>query len=164
MTTLYDINKDMLAVMKRIEAAETDEESMAAFEKFDAVNIEFNEKVTNICKYLKDLDGWVDIIDSEIKRLEYLKKVKKNTADNLKGYLSLILQAQWIEKLDLDIFKLSYRSSKSVEVIDESIIPIQYFTIKETKTVDKVWLAVYLKNWAEIPGVFLKENKSLQIK
>jgi hypothetical protein len=66
--------------------------------------------------------------------------------------------------MDLDLFKLSFRKSEQVLVEDETIIPIQYFTIKETKALDKTGVKIYLKNGDNIPGVSLMEFQNLQIK
>jgi len=164
MSNLYEINEAMFDTIKRIEHAETEEEQEALIQQFESVDLAFKEKLSNICKVIREMETDQIKIKSEAVRLAQLAESKWNVAERLKKYMSTVLQMQNIDKLDLDLFKLSFRKSDVVSVLDEAIIPIQYFTIKETKTVDKIWLKTYLKNGAEIPGVRLVENFNLQIK
>jgi hypothetical protein len=39
--------------------------------------------------------------------------------------------------METDLFTFSFRLSKSVEIIDESKIPKNYFLVKEIKSLDK---------------------------
>ena len=100
----------------------------------------------------------------EIKRLQELQKSYNNKIEKNEKWIDYVLQTFQIDKMETPIAKLSYRDSQQVTIIDESIIPIQYFTIKETKSLDKTGCKVYLKNGTEIPWLVLKTIKNLQIK
>lgn len=77
--------------------------------------------------------------------------------------LKLSIQEQFKEEsLVTDKYELSYRSSTSVNVLDEEIIPQEYKRIKFE--VDKKSILWELKDWKVIPWVELSNNKNLQIK
>lgn len=111
---------------------------------------------------IKSFDDELDIIDKEIKRLTELKKQKKNTQDRLKEVLTNAMLEFGIEKIKGDTFQLSFRESESVEIVDESLIPLDYQRVK--MEVDKVAIKKAIKNNEFVPGAELIKKQNLQIK
>jgi hypothetical protein len=58
--------------------------------------------------------------------------------------------------------KLSTRRSVAVEIVDEKELPESFFVVK--KEASKTAIGAALKGGEQVPGAFLKENVSLQIK
>lgn len=69
-----------------------------------------------------------------------------------------------LTKVEGKLFKISFRKSKVVKVLDETKIPKEFIKIKTTETISKTDLGKALKNGEIIEGAELVENKSLQIK
>jgi len=179
--SLYDIKSNLCQLFEFLEVAETDEERDAVKEGLVIAQGELNEKALNYSKFIRNESATCEAIDFEIKRLQALKKVKENKIGLLKLNLSDALKAFDIKKLDLGIFKISFRKSQSLEVTDQAQIPEMFIKEKVIKEVDKKRLKEAIKALEEadreiqendptadlgepIPGAYIKTNFSLQIK
>ena len=120
-----------------------------------------NQKAEGYCKAIAIYNGQAATLDEEIKRLTAKKKVAENAVARMKDALMQVLQ---LEKINAGTFTISTRKSKSLEVLDEALIPEKYKETVTTIKVDKNAIKDAIKNGAEIEGVELKENKSIQIK
>ena len=69
-----------------------------------------------------------------------------------------------LNKVEGKLFKISFRKSKIVRIIDETKIPKEFIKVKTTETVSKTDLGKALKNGEFIEGAELVESRSLQIK
>lgn len=112
---------------------------------------------------VKQLESEVEIIESEIKRLQAFKVSRNKTVDRLKETLSNAMQLYQIEKLECPTLKISFRKSESVEV-DSLIIDEKYCNIKTTITPDKGMIKEALKRGEAILGATLQVNQNLQIR
>lgn len=128
------------------------------------VEDDINTKIENTCKVIKEIESDSIGIDEEIKRLSALKKQKENTVKKLKEYVEFEMNGIGLTKVEGKLFKISFRKSKVVKVLDETKIPKEFIKIKTTETISKTDLGKALKNGEIIEGAELVENKSLQIK
>ena len=128
------------------------------------VEDDINAKIENTCKVIKEIEADSIGIDEEIKRLSALKKQKENTVKKLKEYVEFEMNGIGLTKVEGKLFKISFRKSKVVKVLDETKIPKEFIKIKTTETISKTDLGKALKNGEIIEGAELVENKSLQIK
>lgn len=130
----------------------------------EQVEDDINTKIENTCKVIKEIEADSIGIDEEIKRLSALKKQKENTVKKLKEYVEFEMNGIGLTKVEGKLFKISFRKSKVVNVLDETKIPKEFIKIKTTETISKIDLGKALKNGEIIEGAELVENKSLQIK
>ncbi|TGY43165.1 siphovirus Gp157 family protein [Clostridium perfringens] len=128
------------------------------------VEDDINTKIENTCKVIKEIEADSIGIDEEIKRLSDLKKQKENAVKKLKEYVEFEMNGIGLNKVEGKLFKISFRKSKVVKVLDETKIPKEFIKIKTTETISKTDLGKALKNGEIIEGAELVENKSLQIK
>lgn len=128
------------------------------------VEDDINTKIENTCKVIKEIEADSTGIDEEIKRLSALKKQKENTVKKLKEYVEFEMNGIGLTKVEGKLFKISFRKSKVVKVLDETKIPKEFIKIKTTETISKTDLGKALKSGEIIEGVELVENKTLQIK
>ena len=100
---------------------------------------------------MREADTDADKLNIEIVRLDKLADSKRKLAERLKNYVSNILQIQGIQKLDLDLFKLSFRPSDTLEIIDEALIPDDFKEkiITESIKIDKNKIKSYIKESKE---------------
>lgn len=123
-----------------------------------------NQKAEGYCKAIAIYNGQAATLDEEIKRLTAKKKVAENAVARMKDALKATMQVLQLDKINAGTFTISARKSKSLEVLDEALIPEEYKETVTTIKVDKNAIKDAIKNGAEIEGVELKENKSIQIK
>ena len=128
------------------------------------VEDDINTKIENTCKVIKEIEADSIGIEEEIKRLSALKKQKENTVKKLKEYVEFEMNGIGLTKVEGKLFKISFRKSKVVKVLDETKIPKEFIKIKTTETISKTDLGKALKNGEIIEGAELVENKTLQIK
>jgi hypothetical protein len=112
----------------------------------------------------KELEGNIDLIDLEIKRLQALKKPLANSIDRLKNNLSQAMQMFEVTELKTPLLKINFRKSESIEVTDIDLLDADFVKTTITKAADKIAIKEAIK--AEIPvrGAVLITNYNLQIK
>lgn len=128
------------------------------------VEDDINTKIENTCKFIKEIEADSIGIDEEIKRLSVLKKQKENAVKKLKEYVEFEMNGIGLNKVEGKLFKISFRKSKVVKVIDETKIPKEFIKVKTTESISKTDLGKALKSGEIIEGAELVENKTLQIK
>jgi hypothetical protein len=113
---------------------------------------------------VKELEGNIDLIDLEIKRLQALKKPLVNSIDRLKNNLSQAMQMFDVTELKTPLLKINFRKSESIEVTDIDLLDSDFVKTTITKAADKIAIKDAIK--AEIPvrGAVLITNYNLQIK
>ena len=132
-------------------------------EKMDALGDTINAKLEGACALVLAFEQRADAVDAEIERLKRLKVHCEGRAKGLKNWLAYCLSGQ---KTEAGSYRISFRKTEAVEVIDESLIPEAYMRVKvvETKSPAKDDIKADLKAGAEIPGVALRHNISTIIK
>ena len=128
----------------------------------------FKDKAEAYSKFILKLESEAEQAAAEIKRIQALKKAKENTVTRLKETLLSALMvfteedAKGIRRYETPLAKLSTRKSVAVEILDDTIIPDDFWVVK--KEVSKSTIGQAIKDGAEVPGAQLKENISLSIR
>ena len=128
------------------------------------VEDDINTKIENTCKVIKEIEADSIGIDEEIKRLSALKKQRENAVKKLKEYVEFEMIGIGPTKVEGKLFKISFRKSKVVKVLDETKTPKEFIKVKTTESISKTDLGKALKSGEIIEGAELVENKTLQIK
>ena len=157
MATLYELTGQFLDIYNM----ELDEETK--LDTLDSIDwqTDYEEKVENYIKVIKNIESDVEARKAEIKRLTELNKADEKKKDHLKETLSTSMQLTGHERVDTPLFKVSFRKSQAVEV-DELVLPESYKVA--TWKPDKKRLKEDLKNGLEIVGASLVERKNLSIR
>lgn len=159
--SLFKLNQDYQNVLSMLDEGV---EIEVIQDTLDSIEADINTKVDNTVWIIKAVDGDVETIDKEIKRLQGLKKSRANLKDKLKDNLQLML-----ENRDLKNYRTSinyiYRKSNapSVYVTDESKLDKSYY-VSLAPRLNKKQLSDDLKAGIEIPGVELRRTESLVVK
>ena len=157
MASLYELTGQYLEIYNM----ELDEETK--LDTLDSIDweTEYESKVENYIKVMKNIDADVEVRKAEIKRLVKLNKADEKKKDHLKDTLSASMNMTGHERVDTPLFKVSFRKSQAVEV-DETVLPEAYKVA--TWKLDKKRLKEDLKNGLEIIGASLVERKNLSIR
>ncbi|MCQ4437392.1 siphovirus Gp157 family protein, partial [Clostridioides difficile] len=104
----------------------------------EIIKQEIQNKNTRIVSVILNIDSDINSIDSEIKRLQELKRVKKNTLDRLKSNIKDCMELLDTKKVETFLGNISIRKSAGSLVIeDEEKIPAIYKTVEQVVKVDK---------------------------
>jgi hypothetical protein len=113
---------------------------------------------------VKELEGNIDLIDLEIKRLQALKKPLVNSIDRLKNNLSQAMQMFDVTELKTPLLKINFRKSESIEVTDIDLLDADFVKTTITKAADKIAIKEAIKSGENVQGAILQTNLNLQIK
>lgn len=157
MATLYELTGQFLDIYN----LELDEETK--LDTLDSIdwNSNYENKVENYIKVIKNTEADIEARKNEIKRLTELNRADERKNERLKEALKDSMALTGHERVDTPLFKVSFRKSEAVEV-DDLLLPEAYKVA--TYKPDKKRLKEDLKNGLEIIGATLVERKNLSIR
>lgn len=166
MLTLHEIKDTYFALLDILDSIDdSDEEQKNLLKEGLKINEEnFFDKVHNYVRFIHTQEKDIEIIESEIKRLNALKKSKQGKIDYLKLNLISAMQTFQKSKIEFPTIKLSLKKSSVIEIIDIDKVPEAYVKIKKELQPDKNLIKEALKNGESISGVLLIEKDNLLIK
>ena len=161
--SLYNIESEYMELMERILDADgeiTDEiqTALAINEK------ELTVKSQGYVSIIKKMQAENAFIDSEVKRLQGLKKSREALKQRLEDNIEAAMNLYGIEKIELPLNKISFRKSERVEIDCEAEdLPKKLQKIK-IEPISKTEIKAMIKAGESFNGVRLVECKNLQIK
>ena len=156
---LYELSSDLIAL--------NDIESVEDLETIrEIIKQEIQNKSTGIVAVVRNLESNIAAIETEIKRLQELKRLKQNNITRLKEYTKECMNIQGIKKLETSLGNISIRKTPaSVKILDETKIPLEYLNVKQVTSIDKKTLLDDLKDGLILEGIAeLSQGTSLTIK
>lgn len=164
----YDIKSEFFEIQQLLENEEFDEETGELIDNTELlvglltdIEDERDSKADSIAYLIKEANDTELALKAETDRLNERKKMFIRKQESLKQLLDFLLGG---EKLKTDRFTFSYRSSQSVNIIDESLVPAEYLNVKETFTPDKKRIKEALANFDEVAGCEIVVKTSLGVK
>lgn len=159
MATLYELT----GTFKRINDMEgLDEETKAdTLESIDWSN-EFEEKVENTAKVIKNKEASKKLIKEEIDRLTARYKSLDNDVVWLKRSMQEAFEITGHEKVKGLLFTVYMAKNQPSVIVDEDLLPKKYFVI--AKKPDKNAIKELLNAGKKVKGATLQESRSLRIK
>jgi len=130
----------------------------------DGIEVQMKDKVSQLVRFSRNLELTAGAIDTEIERLQGLKKSYENKSEQLKNYLSYSMQKHGIERVDTDIAKLSFRKSQTVEIENIEILPERFIVTRVSKSADKNAIKEAIVAGEIIDGARIANHLNLQIK
>lgn len=157
---MLDTINDMKAAGEDVIVLEFD-----VLKEFTDIKGNLYDKIEGIAKFITNLEADSKAIKDEIDRLKNRKdrtdkKIDYLTEQLLKPAVMLIDGHKAVGKL----FTVSLRKSEAVNIVDESLVPVEYKTEKVSISCDKVTLKKVIKSGVTVPGVEIVENQNVQIK
>ena len=166
---LYDIENGIIELLERgFTDACVNEDGEIDFDLaqqyLEALEGEREEKIESIALYVKELYHEADAIAQEELKLKKRRQAKEKKAERLEEYLKSSLLGFGSKKFETPRVVLSFRSSKSVVITDESKLDEKYMKAKVVVTVDKTAIKDALDKGEVVEGAAIEEKQNLQIK
>lgn len=151
---LYEIDEQIMNCI--------DEETGELFdvEKFQALNLERNTKIENVCLWIKNLKASAEALKAEKNALAERQKAAENKMESLKRFMAQYLNGTKFETAKVQV---SFRKSESLEISEGAVIPEDFLKYKEPD-IDKVGLKKAMKEGQTFEGVSITVNSNIQIK
>lgn len=165
MKSLFELDSDFIGLLGQVaNLDEMTEEDQAQWLADMALNDEQSaEKLDRICFVIREKQARAKFLNDEAEKFETMAKRETNQIDRLKQAMDGALKLRDQTKLDLPHYKLSYRSSQSVELaVEPSDLPEQFQRIKIEA--DKTAIKQAILDQQDVPFAKLVEKRSLQIR
>ncbi len=159
MATLYELT----GIFKQIDEMEgIDEETKVdTLEAIDWTE-QFEEKVENTVKVIKNKEAEANLLKEEIDRLTKRKKSLEGDITYLKIGLQAAFEVTGYDKVKTLLFTVSLANNQPSVVVDEDLLPKKYFV--QTLKPDKAAIKELLKAGKKVKGATLQESRSLRIR
>lgn len=162
MASLYEIEQSIL------DCIDMDTGEIIDVEKLTGLMIEKEAKIENVALWIKNLLSDAEAFKVEKDAFAEREKAARNKADNLKQWLSTVLDAQ---KFSTSRVQINFRSSESVEIENEKKFVDwawdnerdDLLTYKDP-TPNKTAIKQLLKSGKTLDGVSIVKNQNIQIK
>lgn len=161
--SLYHYTEEFLAVKNELEQMDIDEQTfLDTLEQYEG---DIADKMENIVKYRNELLGLAELQKAEAKKLTEAAKAKEEKAASLMEYMDTTMKAIGSKKIQAGAYTVDYLKGREVVIVDEEILPDEYWVEQPKKAMGKPELKKLLADGKEITGVCLKRNPdTLRIK
>lgn len=159
MASIYELT----GIFKRIAEMENvdDETKVDTLESIDWAE-QFEEKVENTVKVIKNKEAEKKQLEEEIERLTARYKSIDNVITRLQTGLQGAFEITGHDKVKTLLFTVSLAKNQPSVVVDEELLPKKYFVQKLTP--DKTTIKELLKAGKKVKGAVLQESRSLRIR
>jgi len=165
MSTIYENLNAIEELLNEIYEKEQDENSL----KNETWLKEQKEQILQIgleklCMVRQNRLALIKALKDEEERMKTKRQSEEKKLENLESYISQILFMSGENKKQAGTFTVSFRKSTKVILDEFNFNDERFITIEEVKKFDKMAIKEALQNGEQIQGVYLQENKNLNIK
>lgn len=161
MATLYEIAPQHRELADRLRAMGLDDE---AIEDTLEAESDLHGKVETYCIIIREREADAEALKRERDRLIERIRAEEVAVKRMKDALLYGLQSAGESKVKAGTFLVSLRKTAgSVEVLDDSAIPRDYYTSPEPQ-ISKSLILQALRDGHEVPGAALKKSDTIAIK
>ena len=164
MSSLFNLTSDYLKV-KRMEEEGADPELIR--DTLESIDSDIEVKADNYVGLIKQLEAEIEAVKKEEMRLSELKRSKSNLINHLKTNLQEMMEATGKERFKTDLHSFYIQNNPmSLEITDESNIPMQFVEEVTERKINKKELLKYLKSEdvEAIEGVVIKQTKGVRFR
>lgn len=159
MATLYEMTEAAKTLYAMLDNEEIDEQVV----NDTLEGMEVDKKLEDYCFVIREFENDVVKFKTEYERMKAKADSAKKNIERLKSRMLNYFEATGKKKETIGLFTVATRESKAVNIIDENLIPSQYFEQQKPKLLKREILND-LKSGEEIPGAEIQINHSVQIK
>ncbi len=160
-TTLYQLSQNYDQALDFLTDPENDVDTQTALDTLEGLDGEINDKIISVAKMIVMLDHDAEGIKAVAKKQAERAKALEQKASWLRDYLKdnmLRIDHTKVENSEISV-KLA-TTPPSVKIIDEALIPEEFWRTKTEIAVDKV----LIKSVGGCPGTVIETGFSVRIK
>ena len=149
MAKLYELTEAYADLAARLEDCETDYERENILVAIDQIGADVADKGEAYARMMKNAQADADSLEKEIKRLQGRKKAAENLVERLKNNMLFALAGATELHTSIGRWKVQL-NNPSVQIIDETKVPEEFFVEQPKKLMNSLILA-HWKETGEIP-------------
>ena len=115
---LYEITDDYRQLLELAEDG-ADDMAEAIADTFEMIEGEFNDKAIATVKVATNMNGDIEAVGAEIKRLQARKKTLENRRDSLKEYLRRNMENAGITKIECPLFSITLGKGSAIVNVND---------------------------------------------
>lgn len=164
MAKLYELSEQYRKFNEYVDNALNEEDLIEDdlqmfIDTLDSIEDSIGDKVENIAKFLKNIEGDIKAYKAEEERLSKKRKYLQNKFDGLKKYTQDMLELAKIDKVKAGLFNVRLQKNPpSAEVINAALVPDKYKIPQDPKIDGKAILEA-LEKGEKIDGAKLVDDK-----
>ena len=160
---LFEISAKYQQIMQDI--MDSDELSNEQLQSIEVMADSMEDKAKEIGSIIKNMEAQYKAIQEACMIMESRSIKLSNKIEGIREFLKTNLEKCDIKKIESPWFDINIRyNAPSVTIIDNTMIPEQYFRESTIKTINKMLISQELKNNVMIPGVRLEKKTRLEIR
>lgn len=133
-------------------------------ERWNALEVEFRDKVEATAKVVKNVTAQRDALDAEGKRLRARAKTLDGKIKWLKSYIQECMTDAETDRIEGDVLTITIQNNApSLRVLDESAIPDEFFVVPD-RVLQKSEVMRVLKSGQEMAGAEMATTRSIRIR
>lgn len=167
--TLYELMTDYTNFLSAVESGDIPEEAIA--DTLEAIEATVDEKIDNTACLLKVLAAEEAAIKAEEDRLAERRKVKENTRERIKAYLSDMLLAMGKTEFESARNKITFRKTPGKVVVANEKAFIEWAVANDDSlitigkpTLNKTAIKQALEAGKQIDGAEIVVSQNMQLK
>ena len=160
MANLYQMNEQMEELLTKMVDAETGEVNEEILAEVEQLECEMDTKIEQCGLYIKNRTAFVDSLTTEINALKKRRETEMNRIERTCEYVNSILKGK-VKEFPKVAFK--YRASRSVNIVNEDLVPDELCNFKTTRSPAKTEIAKLLKAGKSVPGCVLDIKNNLRV-
>lgn len=167
MSNLYQIDSQIYDLLTLPESEIVDEDGVVirdVWKELEALQGERADKLVNSMRVAQEMEENAKALNEEIARLTVRKRAFQDRAQAIKERVALSMSNADEKRIENSTARITLTRSKSVDIIDETELPLQFLRTKTTVEADKKAIGERLKAGEEVPGARLVENLNVRIK
>lgn len=161
MSSLFEINSQIEDLTDKLVDEDTGEINEDALEQLEQLQMNQDEKLEAYGMVILSLKAEVEALTEQSKRFKARAETKMNRMIRMMDLVSGTLKG---EKKEYTNVAFSFRESKSVNVVNEELVPDELCVFKTTRTPSKTEIGKLLKSGEAVPGCVLEEKRNLLVK
>ena len=160
MSKLYELSTEMSLVNDELIANEG-ELTPEIEARLDSLNLALEVKATGIRKIFAMAEADAEAVNTEIKRLQRIKKINENMQARLKEYVLKNMQAADLKTIKTTIGTFTVaKSPDSLDIVVPELIPAEFYdTIPERKVLNEKRIREALSEGYEVDGAKLNSDR-----
>lgn len=161
---LYELTGEYIQLMQMLEDASAEDEAEIAA-AMEAVAGDIEDKADAYARMMKNLQGDIDTLDQEEKRLKNRRTALENRVDRLKTAIQNAMELTGAKKLKTSIGNWSIQKNPlSVSAVDVEKVPAR-FLIEQPPKVDRRAILEEFKQTGELfDGVTITQGESVRFR
>lgn len=167
MSNLYQIDSKIYDLLTLPESEIVDEDGVVirdVWKELEELQGERTDKLINSMRVAQEMDEAAKALNEEIARLTVRKKYFEARAHKIRAHVAISMNNANEKRVENTTARITLIRSKSVDIVDETEIPLELLRTKTVVEADKKAIGERLKAGEEVPGARLVENLSVRLK